>query len=208
MPFTQQARRQQVTIGGGFVDNEYPARLPAPDRFASQIYRCDDAEHVADHADRLRRFQARFNAGLAGTINKRIDLGAKLLSDRQNLFQFVKQSLVAAILQVFDQYGGEALNRIEWRTQVMPQPLTEGFDCLLLAGIVSGVSMTLLTRAPSRHWPLHAGEVYDRLVEMRPPGLDDEHVEKSGHRNGWRGQFLAQERGERTLKPLRPSHDR
>jgi hypothetical protein len=50
--------------------------------------------------------------------------------------------------------------------------------------------------------------VYDRLVEMRPPGLDDEHVEKTGHSNGWRGQFLAQERGERTLKPLRGSHDR
>ena len=37
---------------------------------------------------------------------------------------------------------------------------------------------------------------------MRPPGLDDEHVEKSGHSNDWRGQFLAQERGKRTLKPI------
>ena len=78
-------------------------------------------------------FQARFDAGLPGAINESIDLNAKLVGGRQNLFQFVKKLLVGAILQVFDEHGGEALDRIEGRAQVMPQPLTEGFNGILLA---------------------------------------------------------------------------
>jgi hypothetical protein len=37
---------------------------------------------------------------------------------------------------------------------------------------------------------------------MKPPGVGDDPVEKSGHRHNWSGQLLVQERGQSAFKPF------
>ncbi len=63
--------------------------------------------------------------------------------------------------------------------------------------------MTRPTSAPSSEQAVrHAFEVPDCIVEPKAPRVIDDNFEKSLHRDDGRVQLLAQERGERTLKPV------
>ena len=64
-----------------------------------------------------------------------------------------------------------------------------------------GASMTRLTSFGQLDaGGAHALEIGDRVVDLKAPGILDDDVEKSLHRDGWRAQLLAQERRQRALQ--------